>query len=79
MIDIGIFDSDFVVCQSQTTATKGDIVIAGIPGEEATVKTYQERDGKIVLVPHNASLSDMVFDPAEVQIFGKVVTVMRKL
>jgi repressor LexA len=79
MIDIGIFDGDFVVCQSQTTATKGDIVIAGIPGEEATVKTYQERDGKIVLVPHNASLSDMVFDPAEVQIFGKVVTVMRKL
>ena len=43
------------------------------------MKTYQERDGKIVLVPHNASLSDMVFDPAEVQIFGKVVTVMRKL
>ena len=79
MIDIGIFDGDFVVCQSQTTATKGDIVIAGIPGEEATVKTYQERDDKIVLVPHNASLSDMVFDPAEVQIFGKVVTVMRKL
>ncbi|NDH88590.1 MAG: repressor LexA, partial [Actinobacteria bacterium] len=79
MIDIGIFDGDFVVCQSQITATKGDIVIAGIPGEEATVKTYQERDGKIVLVPHNASLSDMVFDPAEVQIFGKVVTVMRKL
>ena len=39
MIDIGIFDGDFVVCQSQTTATKGDIVIAGIPGEEATVKT----------------------------------------
>ena len=78
MIDIGIFDGDFVVCQSQTTATKGDIVIAGIPGEEATVKTYQERDGKIVLVPHNASLNDMVFDPAEVQIFGKVVTVMRR-
>ena len=43
------------------------------------MKTYQEREGKIVLVPHNASLSDMVFDPAEVQIFGKVVTVMRKL
>ena len=79
MIDIGIFDGDFVVCQSQTTATKGDIVIAGIPGEEATVKTYQERNGKVVLVPHNASLSDMVFDPSEVQIFGKVVTVMRKL
>ncbi|MDG1368044.1 MAG: S24 family peptidase, partial [Acidimicrobiales bacterium] len=79
MIDIGIFDGDFVVCHSQITADKGDIVIAGIPGEEATVKTYDERDGKIVLVPHNESLTDMVFDPSEVSIFGKVVTVMRKL
>ena len=79
MIDIGIFDGDFVVCHSQNSADKGDIVIAGIPGEEATVKTYDERDGKVVLIPHNPALSDMVFDPAEVQIFGKVVTVMRKL
>ncbi len=79
MVDLGILDGDFIIAMQQTSANNGDIVVAGIPGDEATVKTYQERDGKIVLVPHNASLSDMVFDPAEVQIFGKVVTVMRKL
>jgi len=79
MVDIGIFDGDFVVCHSQATADKGDIVVAGIPGDEATVKTYDERDGKVVLVPHNPSLTDMVFDPSEISIFGKVVTVMRKL
>jgi len=79
MIDLGIFDGDFVVCHSQSTAVKGDVVIAGIPGEEATVKTYRERGEQIVLVPHNPSLDEMVFDRDEVEIFGKVVTVMRKL
>ncbi|MEM7140567.1 MAG: transcriptional repressor LexA [Actinomycetota bacterium] len=79
MIDLGIFDGDFVVCRSQDDAADGDIVVAGIPGEEATVKTLQRRDGQVVLVPANAALSDMVFDPADVSIFGRVVTVMRKL
>ena len=79
MIGEGIFDGDFVVCHSQTIANKGDVVIAGISGEEATVKTYDERDGKIVLVPSNPTLTDMVFEPGEVQIYGRVVTVMRKL
>ena len=40
MIDAGILDGDYVVVRSQTTADKGDIVVAGIPGEEATVKTF---------------------------------------
>ena len=79
MIDVGIYDGDFVVCHSQTTADKGDVVIAGIPGEEATVKTYDERNGKVVLVPANETLTEMVFEPTEVQIYGRVVTVMRKL
>ena len=48
MIDAGILDGDFVVARSQPTAEKGDIVVAGIPGEEATVKTYnrQGRQGR---------------------------------
>jgi len=79
MIELGIFDGDYVVCRSQSEPTRGDVVIAGIPGEEATVKTYDERDGRVVLVPANKDLSDMVFDPAEVSIYGRVVTVMRKL
>ncbi|MDG2112657.1 MAG: transcriptional repressor LexA, partial [Actinomycetota bacterium] len=40
MIDAGILDGDFVVVRRQHTATDGEIIVAGIPGEEATVKTY---------------------------------------
>ncbi len=79
MIDAGILDGDFVIVRSQTEARPGEIVVAGIPGEEATVKTYDRKDGQVVLLPSNQRLQPMVFDPSEVQIFGRVVTVMRRL
>jgi repressor LexA len=79
MIDVGIFDGDFIVARAQTTAAKGDVVVAGIPGEEATVKTYSRKGDQIVLLPANERLEPMVFDADEVTIYGKVVTVMRKL
>ncbi|HEY6533514.1 MAG TPA: transcriptional repressor LexA [Acidimicrobiales bacterium] len=79
MVDAGILDGDFVVARSQNVADKGDIVIAGIPGDEATVKTYTRKGNKIVLLPSNAALEPMEFDPSEVSIYGRVVTVMRKL
>ncbi|MEM7273600.1 MAG: transcriptional repressor LexA [Actinomycetota bacterium] len=79
MIEAGILDGDYVVARVQTTADNGDIVVAGIPGEEATVKTYTRAGGQIVLLPANPSLEPMPFDPADVQIFGRVVTVMRRL
>jgi repressor LexA len=79
MIGVGIFGGDYVVVRQQSDANKGDIVVAGIPGEEATVKTYQRKGGKVVLVPANDRLKPMEFDPSDVTIFGKVVTVLRKL
>lgn len=79
MIDAGIFDGDFVVVRCQPTAEPGDTVVAGIPGEEATVKTFVRRKNKIVLRPANPALDDMVFSPADVTIYGKVVTVLRRL
>ena len=79
MIDAGILDGDFVVARSQDTAEKGDIVVAGIPGEEATVKTYSTTEDRVVLIPANERLEPMVFLPSEVSVFGRVVTVMRKL
>jgi repressor LexA len=79
MIDAGIFDDDFVVVRSQPNAENGEIVVAGIPGEEATVKTLLRKRGKIVLRPANERMDDLVFDPDEVQIYGKVVTLLRKL
>ena len=79
MIDAGILDGDFIVARAQTIADPGDIVIAGIPGDEGTVKTYTRAGDKVVLLPANPALSPMEFDPSEVAIYGKVVTVMRKL
>ena len=79
MIDAGILDGDYVVVRQQPTAEKGEIVVAGIPGEEATVKRFSRKGNKIVLQPANEKLSPMTYDPADVQIFGKVVTVLRRL
>ena len=70
MIDVGIFDGDFVVVRSQPTAENGEIVVAGIPGDEATVKTYRSDGATVTLLPHNEQLSPMTFPADEVTIFG---------
>ncbi len=79
MIEVGILDGDFVVARAQSTADKGDVVVAGIPGEEATVKTYTRKGGKVVLQPANARMAPLEFDAGDVTIYGKVVTVLRRL
>ena len=84
MIEAGIFDGDFVVAKQQSTANPGEIVVAGIPGEEATVKTFNKEGSDIILEPANATMSPMKFmanshPDEQVQIFGKVVTVLRKI
>ena len=79
MIDAGILDGDFVIAVQQRTAERGDIVVAGIPGDEATVKTYQPRGTNIVLVPANPTMEPLEFPADEVSIFGRVVTVIRRL
>ena len=79
MIEAGILSGDFVVARHQAEARSGDTIVAGIPGDEATVKLFGRKGGKIVLSPANSRLSPMVYDPDQVRIFGKVVTVMRRL
>jgi repressor LexA len=79
MIDAGILDGDFVVVRQQSEARSGDIVVAGIPGDEATVKTFTRSGRKVVLVPSNARMQPIELDPADVTVFGKVVTVLRRL
>lgn len=80
MTGLGIMDGDFVVARSQDTAEIGQIVVAGIPGDEATVKTY-DRDGdrSIVLRPANEAHEPLVFDPGDVSVYGLVVTVLRRV
>lgn len=79
MVDAGILNGDFVIAVQQPTAKTGDIVVAGIPGDEATVKTYRSEGSNIVLVPSNSTMEPMVFPADEVTVFGRVVTVMRRL
>jgi repressor LexA len=79
MIEDGILDGDYVVVRQQPRAEKGDIVVAGIPGEEATVKRYTRKGKQVVLLPANPRLSPLEYDAADVTIFGKVVTVLRRL
>ena len=79
MIDAGILDGDYVVVRQQPTAESGEVVVAGIPGEEATVKTLMRRRGKIVLRPEHPTMDEMVFEPDDVQIYGKVVSLLRRL
>ena len=79
MIDAGILDGDYVVVRQGADVRKGDIVVAGIPGEEGTVKTFTRKGSKVVLLPANARLTPMEFDASEVTIYGKVVTVVRRL
>jgi repressor LexA len=79
MVEAGILDGDFVIAVQQPDANNGDTVVAGIPGGEATIKTYQRKGGTITLVPHNPTMEPMEFPAADVQIYGRVVTVMRRL
>jgi repressor LexA len=79
MIEAGILEGDYVVVRQEADISKGDVVVAGIPNEEATVKTYSRKGSKVVLTPANERLEPMVFDPSEVTVFGKVVTVLRRL
>jgi repressor LexA len=79
MIEAGILDGDYVVVVQQKTATNGDIVVAGIPGGEATVKFWSAKGGQVTLTPANSSMEPMVFGADDVELYGRVVTVMRRL
>jgi repressor LexA len=79
MVEAGILPGDYVVVAAGDTAADGDIVVAGIPGEEATVKTLRRRRTTVVLEPANATMAPMEFAPEDVTVFGRVVTVLRRL
>lgn len=76
MIDAGIMDGDKIIVRRQPTAENGEIVVALVE-DSATVKRLFRRGGQIVLHPENETMSDMIFEPTEVSILGKVVGLMR--
>lgn len=79
MIELGILDGDLVVARAQTTAEPGEVVVAGLPGEEATVKTYLRDGDRVVLQPANSQMEPIVLDADEARVYGRVVTVLRRL
>ena len=76
MIDAGIYNGDKIVVRKQEVAENGEIVVALID-EGATVKRFYAKNGQIILHPENETLSDMIFEPEQVKILGKVVGLMR--
>jgi len=76
MVDAAICDGDWVVVRRQQTAENGDIV-AALLDDEATVKTFRQRNGHTWLLPQNTRYEPIMGDHAT--IMGKVVSVMRSL
>jgi len=78
MINAGILDGDYVVATQVDHPNNGDIVVAGIPGGEATVKTYERSGANVTLVASNPDFAPMTLRADEIELYGKVVTVMRR-
>ncbi|WP_457205112.1 transcriptional repressor LexA [Nocardioides sp. P5_C9_2] len=76
MIDAAICDGDYVVIRQEQTAANGDVVAAMIDGE-ATVKTFQRKDGHVWLLPHNDAYDPI--DGTHATILGKVTAVLRRM
>ena len=77
MIDAGIHDGDHVVVRTQDTASDGEIVVALVDGEEATVKRFFKENDHVRLQPENAALKPI--RSTEVTILGRVVGVLRRV
>ncbi len=78
MIEAGIFDSDTVIIRRQDNADSGDIVVALIDDEEATLKRLRRRGVSIALEAANPAYETRIFGPNRVQIQGKLVSLLRR-
>ncbi len=79
MIEEQIRDGDYIVVQAQSTADDGEMVVALVGGDSATVKKlYREPGGRIRLQPANATMEPIIVDADDVRIQGVVVGVIRK-
>ena len=80
MIDIGILDGDVVVIEFRETANNGDIVVALIDEQEATLKRFKSAaKGRFIhLIPENTEMETMVYEASRVRIQGILVGQLRK-
>ncbi|AWN51698.1 transcriptional repressor LexA [Methylobacterium sp. 17Sr1-1] len=78
MIEAGILDGDLVVIRRQETANTGDIIVALIDDEEATLKRLRRRGSSIALEAANPAYETRVLGPDRVRIQGRLVSLVRK-
>jgi len=77
MIQAGIFDGDYLIVRDQDSARNGDIVVALVDGEEATVKRFFHEKDRVRLQPENDRM-DPIYT-RDVAVLGKVIGVYRKM
>lgn len=75
MINAGIFENDRILVKCQNTAENGDMVVALVDGDSATVKTYYRENGYYCLQPENDTMEPIIVDSLD--ILGKVIGVFR--
>ncbi|MGU3539387.1 transcriptional repressor LexA [Methylobacterium sp. A54F] len=78
MVEAGILDGDLVVIRKQETANTGDIIVALIDDEEATLKRLRRRGSSIALEAANPAYETRVFGPDRVRIQGRLVSLVRR-
>jgi len=79
MIEDHILDGDYVVCEQTQLANAGDIVVALVGGEQATLKRfYRDVPGKVRLQPANSQMAPIIVSANDVKIQGRVIGVLRK-
>ena len=78
MIEAGILDGDFALVKRTDTARDGEIVVALVNNEEATLKYLRHENGKIRLDPANSAYDPQVYDPGEVVVQGKLSGLLRR-
>ncbi len=78
MIEAGILDGDYALVRRTDSARDGEIVVALVRGEEATLKYLRRENGKIRLDPANAAYPAQLYDASEVQVQGKLAGLLRR-
>jgi repressor LexA len=78
MVEAGIFDGDFALVRRTNTARDGEIVVALVRGEEATLKYLRRENGQVRLDPANAAYDPQFYRPDEVEVQGKLAGLLRR-
>jgi repressor LexA len=78
MINAGIYDGDYVIIRRGATANSGEIVVALVMGEEATLKRLRRKGASVALEAANPAYETRIFGPDQVQVQGKLVGLIRR-